>query len=79
MVKKDQSDSSQEEVEQDENEVYQRQDLYVVFTNDRELRNVDQVRIKISQFTGVVMRLKVITESSMSNLLAAIEADAQTF
>ena len=47
MKKKD-SDSSQDEGEADENEVYTRQDLYVVFTHERELRNVDQVRIKIS-------------------------------
>jgi Ran GTPase-activating protein (RanGAP) involved in mRNA processing and transport len=26
----------------------ERQDLYVVFTHERELKNVDQVRIKIS-------------------------------
>lgn len=78
MRKKD-SDSSQEEMEHDENEVYQRQDLYVVFTHERELRNVDQVRIKISQFTGVVMRLKTITVPAMENLLAAIEADANNF
>lgn len=40
---------------------------------------MDQVKIKISQFTGVVMRLKHITPQAMENLLAAIEADAVQF
>lgn len=57
----------------------ERQDLYVVFTHERELRNVDQVKIKLSQFTGVVMRCKNITSAAMENLLCAIEADALNF
>jgi hypothetical protein len=49
-AKKRDSDSSNDE-EGDRNkdeEVYERQDLYVVFTHERELRNIDQVKIKIS-------------------------------
>jgi hypothetical protein len=75
------SDSSQEEAEDPKNEEgpTERQDLYVVFTHDRELRNVDQVRIKIQRFTGVVMRCKQISQLAMDNLLSAIEADALIF
>ncbi len=50
-----------------------------MFTSERDLRNVEQIRMKLSQFTGVVMRCKQITESAINNLLAAIEADAAIF
>ena len=79
-VKKRDSDSSAdeaEEVKQQEN--VERQNLFVVFTHERELRNIDQVRMKISQFTGVCMRCKNITALAMENLLGAIEQDAANF
>ena len=79
-VKKRDSDSSAdeaEEVKQQEN--VERQNLFVVFTHERELRNIDQVRMKISQFTCVCMRCKNITALAMENLLGAIEQDAANF
>ena len=72
--------SNEEEAEKKEDEgPHERQDLYVVFTSERDLRSVEQIRMKLSQFTGVVMRCKQITESDINNLLAAIEADAAIF
>jgi hypothetical protein len=56
-----------------------RQDLYVVFTSERELRSVDQVKLKISTFTGIVMRPKIISAQIMQTLLDAIEEDTQQF
>jgi hypothetical protein len=43
------SDSEvEEEKVHDEEQAYERQDLFVIFTNERELRNIEQVRSKIS-------------------------------
>jgi len=67
---------AEEEVEQEKEPVYERQDLFVIFTSERELRNIDQVRVKISQFTGIVMRTKTVSDSTMHNLFEAIEQDA---
>jgi hypothetical protein len=51
----------------------------VIFTSERELRNIDQVRVKISQFTGIVMRTKTVSETTLQNLFEALEQDATIF
>lgn len=50
-----------------------------MFTHEKELKNLDQVRIKISQFTGVVVRTKSVTASMLEVLLEAIDQDAALF
>ena len=78
----DNSESESEETEEHEQEkepVYERQDLFVIFTSERELRNIDQVRVKISQFTGIVMRTKTVSETTLQNLFEALEQDATIF
>ncbi len=65
---KHESDSSN-----DENEIQTieqvRQDLYVVFTNEKELKSCEQVKNKIRSFTGIVVKLKSVTEKIMQILL----------
>jgi hypothetical protein len=47
--RKDSESSNDEEHEVNEDgKTQERQDCYVVFTHERELRNIDQVKIKIS-------------------------------
>jgi len=49
--KRKDSDSSAgegEEQKYEQEDVHVRQDLYVVFTHERELKSVDQIRMKIS-------------------------------
>ena len=54
----------------------QRQDIYVIFSNEKDLRHHESIRIKASQYTGIALRVKLITAQAMENLLIAIEADA---
>ena len=55
-----------EDCDQNKDEVvYERQGFYVVFTHDRELHNIDKVKIKISWFPAVVMRCKQISLQTM--------------
>ncbi len=74
------SDSEQEEEKvADEEQTFERQDLFCVFTNERELRNIEQIRFKISQFTGIVIRTGTVGDLTLFNLLEAIEQDASHF
>ena len=54
-----------------------RQDLCIVISNDRELRNPEQIRVKCSQFTGVSVKFKQLLPQQMTNVLLAIEQDAE--
>jgi hypothetical protein len=49
------NDSNEEELVES---VQKRQDLCVLVSSERELRNVEQIRVKISQFTGVSIKTK---------------------
>lgn len=74
------SDSEQEEEKVvDEEQTLDRQDQFCVFTNERELRSIEQIRFKISQFTGVVIRTGTVGDLTLFNLLEAIEQDAVAF
>ena len=73
------SEEEEEHEPEKEEPVYERQDLFLIFTNERELRNIDQVRVNISQFTGIVIRTKTVSENTLHNLFEALEQDAVIF
>ena len=54
-----------------------RQDAYVVFTNDKDLRHHESIRIKSSLYTGIALRVRTIAPISMENLLYAIEIESR--
>ena len=54
----------------------QRQDAFVVFSNEKDLRHAEAIRIKASLYTGIALRVKVISPVSMENLLYAIDLDS---
>jgi len=47
----------------------------VCFTNDKDLRYYESIKIKASNYTGIAVRVKTIAPSAMDNLLYAIEMD----
>ena len=53
-----------------------RQDIYVIFANEKDLRYHESIRIKASLYTGIALRVKTITPQAMENLIVAIEMDA---
>lgn len=73
------SEVEEEKVHDEEQTNWERQDLFYVFTNERELRNVEQIRLRISQFTGVTIKTGSVGDLSLVNLLEAIEQDAIQF
>ena len=64
------SDTEKKEV------IEQRQDAYVIFANEKDLRHFESIRIKASLYTGIAVRVKNMTPGAMDNLLHAIELDA---
>ena len=66
------SDGSAEELKPAE----QRQDAFVVFSNEKDLRHSEAIRIKASLYTGIALRVKTISPASMENLLYAIDLDS---
>ena len=63
------SDTEKKEVSE------QRQDAYVIFANEKDLRHFESIRIKASLYTGIAVRVKNMTPGAMENLLHAIELD----
>ena len=63
------SDTEKKEV------IEQRQDAYVIFANEKDLRHFESIRIKASLYTGIAVRVKNMTPGAMENLLHAIELD----
>ena len=55
----------------------QRQDAYVVFAHEKDLRHFESIRIKASLYTGIAVRVKNISPGAMDNLLHAIELDGE--
>ena len=53
-----------------------RQNAFVVFSNEKDLRHHEAIRIKASHYTGIALRVKVITPSAMENLLYAMDLDS---
>ena len=70
------NDDNMSEGSAKEIEPAQRQDIYVIFSNEKDLRHHESIRIKASLYTGIALRVKTITAQAMENLLVAIDADA---
>ena len=47
-----------------------------MFSNEKDLRHHEAIRIKASHYTGIALRVKVITPSAMENLLYAMDLDS---
>ena len=54
----------------------ERQDAFVVFSNEKDLRHHEAIRIKASLYTGIALRVKLISPAAMENLLYAIDLDS---
>ena len=67
-----QSDGSLEEKKQSD----VRQDMAVVFQNEKDLRHHEAIRIKASHYTGIALRVKVLSPGAIENVLYAIDLDS---
>ena len=54
----------------------ERQEAFVVFSNEKDLRHHEAIRIKAGLYTGIALRVKLITPGAMENLLYAIDLDS---
>ena len=45
----------------------------MIFTNEKDLRHSETIRIKSQMYTGIAVRTKFMTPAAMANLLHAIE------
>ena len=64
-----------EENEEDQVQT-ERQDAFVVFSNEKDLRHHEAIRIKASLYTGIALRVKLISPGAMENLLYAIDIES---
>ena len=48
----------------------------MVFSNEKDLRHHEAIRIKASIYTGIALRVKIISPGAMENLLYAIDLDS---
>ena len=51
-----------------------RQDLYVCFTNDKDLRHPETISIKAQMYKGISVKVKILSHIWIENLLYAIES-----
>lgn len=51
-----------------------RQDLFVCFTNDKDLRHHETISIKASLYKGIAVRVKILNHIWIENLLFAVES-----
>ena len=66
-----------EEGELDEDKPEQpltRQDQYVCFTNDKDLRHHETISIKASLYKGIAVKVKIMNHIWIEHLLLAIES-----
>ena len=45
----------------------------MVFSNEKDLRHPESIHIKASLYTGIALRVKLISPQAMENLLYAID------
>jgi hypothetical protein len=50
-----------------------RQDLFVCFTNDKDLRHHETISIKASLYKGIAVRVKILNHIWIENILFSIE------
>ena len=54
-----------------------RADAYVIFSNEKDMRHYESIRIKSQLYTGIAVRTKFMTPAGMENLLHAITLDGE--
>lgn len=70
----DPKDEDEEDMDDEQNDKKRtRQDMYYVFTNDKDLRHHETILIKASLYTGIAVRVKALSHYQMENLLLAVE------
>jgi hypothetical protein len=50
-----------------------RQELFVCFTNDKDLRHHETISIKAGQYKGIAVRVKILNHIWIENILFSIE------
>ena len=76
MAVRQSADLEDEDGEMDDERTDQplaRQDKYVCFVNDKDLRHPETISIKASLYKGIAVQVKVINHIWIENLLYAIE------
>jgi hypothetical protein len=56
-------------------EEMERQDKFVVFTTEKELKHHETIRQKAKFYTGIVVKMRTMTATMMDHLLKAVDAD----
>ena len=82
MAQQRQMDAEEDDGEIEEEKPDQpltRQDLFVCFTNDKDLRHHETISIKASLYKGIAVRVKILNHIWIESLLFAIESVAFTF
>ena len=51
-----------------------RQDLYVCFTNDKDLRHHETISIKAAMYKGIAIKVKILNHIWIENILFSIES-----
>ena len=68
-------DEDDEEVEEDRADMPQcRQDQYVCFTNDKDLRHHETISIKAALYKGIAIKVKILNHLWIENILFAISS-----
>ena len=68
------ADEEEGEVEEQPDLPLARQDLFVCFTNDKDLRHHETISIKASLYKGIAVRVKSLNHIWMESLLFAVES-----
>ncbi len=63
----------EQDEEKEEEQLKQRKDDYVVFTNEKDLRHHETISIKAQQYKGIALKIKIMNHIQMENVLFAIE------
>ena len=79
VAKKTELANSEQSTKDPDSEFTVRQDAFIVLTSEKDLRHQEAIRIKASAYTGIALRVKVISPGSMENLLHAIDLDSGSY
>ena len=68
-------EAEEELYEEDQlNQPLTRQDQYIQFTNDKDLRNPEQIVAKAALYKGISVKVKILNHIWIDNLLIAIDS-----
>ena len=80
MTEQNKKDNPPSEIEDNNTDegtplIKERQDQFVVFTLDKDVRSAETVKLKVSEYTGVVVKMKIFQQFAMENLLQGLTLD----